>query len=450
METPPDVLNICQTLKVAGFQAWLVGGCVRDSLMGRDPHDWDIATDASPEQVQRAFPRTFPTGIEHGTVTVMVNKVGYEVTTFRGDGSYSDGRRPDGVQFLSDIEGDLARRDFTINAIAYDPLQDVFSDPFRGLDDIEAGVLRAVGNPLERFAEDGLRALRAARFTATLGMSLDPATAAALRPSLGSYEKVSSERVRDEWLKIMKAAPKPSQAFGVMLDHGLLGVTAPEFVELVDCKQNRFHEYDVWGHTMAVVDALPRGNPLLRLGGLFHDVGKPATKCFQEATQDFSFYNHDKVGAEMTARIFNRLRFSTQEKETVTHLVRHHMLNYHSDWSDSAVRRWVRKVHPSNLDALFALARADIAGKGNAKAPMDAAVIEELRSRVEALEATAATPTSTQTLAITGKDVMSLGVPQGPGVGRILKDLLEKATDDPSLNERDTLMALARESLEGE
>lgn len=205
MQVPQDVVEICQTLRQSGFQAWVVGGAVRDAIMGKEPHDWDVATDANPEMVQKIFPKTIPTGIEHGTITVRVNHESYEVTTFRGDGSYTDGRRPDGVRFLQTIEEDLARRDFTINAIAYDPLTGVFADPFRGREDIENKVLRAVGNPEQRFAEDGLRCLRAARFAATLEFSIHSETLAAIPLTVSSYRAVSAERIRDEWLKAMKA-----------------------------------------------------------------------------------------------------------------------------------------------------------------------------------------------------------------------------------------------------
>ena len=207
--------------------------------------DWDIATSARPEQVQKLFRRVIPTGIQHGTVTVLMKQAGYEVTTLRGETEYTDGRRPDSVYFVDDIKDDLARRDFTINAIAYDPLAEQLIDPFDGIRDLEARVLRAVGDPAQRFAEDGLRVLRAARFVATLGVELDPATERAIVPSLASYRKVSAERVRDEWLKTTKAE-RPSRAFEVMKDHGLLANSAPELLESVGCEQNRHHAYDVW------------------------------------------------------------------------------------------------------------------------------------------------------------------------------------------------------------
>ncbi|HEV8547940.1 MAG TPA: hypothetical protein VGQ57_02910, partial [Polyangiaceae bacterium] len=253
---PDPVRNLSARLAEGGFRAWAVGGCIRDELLAaerdeptRHRNDWDIATSARPEDVMRLFRRVIPTGMKHGTVTVLLDGDSYEVTTLRGETTYTDGRRPDAVYFVDDIKDDLARRDFTINAIAYDVLADRLIDPFDGIADLKQRVLRAVGTPSERFAEDGLRVLRAARFVATLEVELDPATRQAIEPSLASYRKVSAERIRDEWLKTMKARA-PSRAFEVMQKHGLLAITAPELVESVGCAQNKYHAFDVWGHAL--------------------------------------------------------------------------------------------------------------------------------------------------------------------------------------------------------
>lgn len=444
IEVPDDVRDTCTHLTIAGFQSWVVGGAVRDALMGKEPHDWDIATNATPEQVQKIFARTFPTGIAHGTVTVRTSRGNqYEVTTFRGDGSYSDGRRPDKVSFLNTIEEDLARRDFTVNAIAYDPSNEKFADPFKGLDDIQNGILRAVGNPVARFSEDGLRCLRAARFSATLGFTIHPDTLAAIPLALSSYRAVSVERIREEWLKTM-LAPKPSTAFQVMLDYGMMNHIAPEFMTMAGCKQNRYHEHDVWGHTMAVMDSLPANDPILRITGLMHDVAKPKTKCFCEERQDYTFHDHDELGAEMTHEMFNRLRFSVEERTRVCHLVRHHILHYTPEWQDKAVRRWISRVTPDHIDSLFTLAMADIAGKGNAKTHMDVQVLHEFRERIRTLEESVPTPTGIRTLVINGSTLMKeLGIPQGPQLGKILKALLEEVTDDPELNTEAILLEKA-------
>ncbi|MGB5704526.1 MAG: CCA tRNA nucleotidyltransferase, partial [Polyangiales bacterium] len=245
------VLDICKELRKVGERAWVVGGCVRDTLRGERVNDWDVATTALPAKVQKTFRKVIPTGIDHGTVTVLWKGEGFEVTTLRGEGTYSDGRRPDNVVFVGDIDQDLARRDFTVNAIAYDPVDGHVVDPFGGLTDMKHKVLRAVGNPSKRFQEDGLRILRGARFVATLGFELEEDTEAAFGGALDTFRKVSPERVREEWLKAMKANA-PSRAFEVMRRTGILEVTYPELLEQVGCEQNQWHAYDVWNHTMRV------------------------------------------------------------------------------------------------------------------------------------------------------------------------------------------------------
>ncbi len=255
-----------------------------------------------------------PTGIQHGTVTVVRRGVHYEVTTLRGEGAYSDGRRPDKVEFVDDITADLARRDFTVNAMAIDPVDGHLIDPFDGRKDLEAQVLRAVGEPEDRFAEDGLRVLRAARFSATLGCSIDPKTERAMGSarSIDTFRRVSAERVRDEWLKAMRA-DKPSVAFEAMRRTSILGVTCPELLESVGCAQNKWHAYDVWGHAMACLDAC-RPEPILRVAALLHDVAKPRTRAFSDKTEDYTFYEHERVGAEMAEPLLARLRFSNDER----------------------------------------------------------------------------------------------------------------------------------------
>jgi tRNA nucleotidyltransferase (CCA-adding enzyme) len=441
-----DAIGISERLRENGKRGWIVGGCVRDLLLGKTVSDWDIATDARPVDVMRIFPRVVPTGIEHGTVSVLVRGVPYEVTTLRGETTYSDGRRPDAVVFVDDITADLARRDFTINAIAIDPLTPALIDPFEGQKDLAARILRAVGNPIERFSEDGLRVLRAARFAATLECAIDPPTLAAIEPTLSTYRKVSAERIRDEWMKAMKAR-RPSVAFEVMRTTGILGITLPEIMPLVGCEQNRYHAYDVWRHSMECLDAC-EGDPALRIAALLHDIGKPKTREKSEKTNDFTFYNHEVVGADMAGPILERLRFSNEERERITLLVRNHLVCYSDDWSDAAVRRWIRRVTRDRVEDLYALNRADVLGKGRDVAA-DLEALEKLKVRVAGvLEAKDAL--SVRELTVDGKDVMrELGVPPSRRVGEVLENLLEKVVEDPSLNERETLFSLIRQMGKG-
>ncbi len=440
---PADVHFIVKRLQEQGKRGWVVGGCVRDLLSGRTPKDWDIATDARPTEVKRFFPRVIETGIQHGTVTVMVNKEPYEVTTLRGEGAYSDGRRPDKVEFVEDIVADLARRDFTFNAIALDPVDGHVIDPFGGRADLKAGVLRAVGDARERFAEDGLRILRAARFSATLGVRIDDATFSAMSDARShhTYRKVSGERVRDEWLKSMNAA-RPSVAFEAMLKSGILAITCPELVESVGCEQNKYHAFDVWGHAMACLDAC-EPEPILRMAALLHDVGKPRSRAFSEKTNDFTFYEHEAIGGRMAEPILQRLKFSNDEKTLVASLVRHHLICYTSDWSDAAVRRWMRRVSVELTPQLYKLGRADALGKGR-PAEQDLANISELEQRAaKIIELGAAL--STRDLAVRGSDLMSeLGLKPGPIIGRVLDGLLELVIETPEKNERAVLLEEAR------
>jgi len=445
---PSEVRELCQRLKDAGHRSWIVGGCVRDELLRQDaaggPHalgDWDIATSALPEQVSKLFRRVIPTGIQHGTVTVLTNSAQYEVTTLRGETTYSDGRRPDAVYFVDDIKDDLARRDFTINAIAYDVLEDRLIDPFRGAADLARRLLRAVGVPSERFAEDGLRVLRGARFAATLELEIEAETARAIAPSLDSYRKVSAERVRDEWLKTMKAK-KPSRAFEIMREHGMLAITAPEMLESVGCAQNRYHAFDVWGHALSCLDAAPL-QPVLRVAALLHDVGKPRSRAFSDKTNDYTFYEHERIGAEMVEPMLSRLRFSNEERSQIGALVRHHLICYDSSWSDAAVRRWIRRVTPELVPDLYLLNEADVRGKGR-DCSADLAALEALKAHVERVLAAGAA-FSIRDLAIDGRGLMQeLGLKPGPDLGRILRALLDEVVEDPSKNQREILLELAR------
>jgi tRNA nucleotidyltransferase (CCA-adding enzyme) len=458
---PEDVLSVCRRLREAGFEAYLVGGGVRDVLLGRPPADFDVATDAHPERVMDLFGARFaiPTGLQHGTVTVVTHPSGpdgpadpggappagtsgtrhVEVTTFRGEGAYLDGRRPSSVTYVGTLEEDLARRDFTMNAIGFDPASGSLADPFGGWVDLQARRVRAVGIAEERFREDGLRPMRAVRQATQLGFEIDPETLAAIPRTLDVFRRVSAERVRDEMLKLL-AAPRPSRGLELMRLTGLLAEVLPELLESVGVVQNRFHKHDVYHHTLAVVDATV-GDALTRLGALLHDVGKPRARQPREgAPGEFSFFKHEYVGAEMAEEICRRWKLSNADRARVTALVSHHMFFYTPDWTDGTVRRFVRRVTPEVLPALFALREGDIAGRGFAEDPETE--LGELRRRIAAVGAADAAM-RVGDLAIGGKDVMDiLHVPPGRHVGRWLERLLEAVLDDPGLNTRDSLVSL--------
>jgi tRNA nucleotidyltransferase (CCA-adding enzyme) len=452
---PAEILEVCRALVGAGHESWLVGGAVRDLLAGRPAKDFDIATRATPEEVGRVFgrKRTIPTGEKHGTVTVLVRdaaggKGHVEVTTYRGEGAYSDGRRPDDVRFVRTIEEDLARRDFTMNAVAYDALGDRVCDPFGGRDDLAQGVIRAVGAPLERFREDGLRALRAVRFAAQLGFRLDEATRAAIPEALDVYRKVSAERVRDELIKIL-SAPRPSVGLELMRATGLIGVSLPELLEGVGLHQNRHHAYDVWTHTLYTVDETPLGSPLgpawlPRLGALLHDVAKPRTAApHKDHPGEHTFFRHDVVGADLSDEICRRLKLSTKEREHVVGLVRNHMWFYTPEWTDGTVRRFIGRIGKEALADLFALREGDVRARGFGEDPEGE--IGELRRRIaREIERDAALKVSD--LALSGGDVMRiLGCPPGPIVGEVMRRLLERVLDDSELNTPEKLAALVPE-----
>jgi len=410
-------------------------------ILGREIHDWDIATSAKPNDIARLFHRVIPTGIQHGTVTVMLRGNGYEVTTLRGDGTYSDGRHPDEVTFVDDLEQDLARRDFTINAIAFDPLDRVLIDPFGGCADIEKRQIRAVGTPQARFQEDGLRILRAARFAATLEFAIVQETLDAMAECSSRLLCVSNERVRDELFKTL-GAPRPSSGLRIMQATRVLDHVLPEALPCVGCEQNKYHLHDVWEHTLHVVDAC-RKVLTLRIAALLHDLGKPSVRGVNPSTGEATFYNHEIVGAGIARQVGERLRFSNDLREHVAHLVRHHLIMYEPGWSASAVRRWVQRVGAEHVDDLLEIARADSVGKREGSyGKLD--VLGELRRRLDALNV-ADIPLRIRDLVVDGRDLMvELGLPPGPLIGRVLNHLLELVVDDPDLNRRDALLDAAR------
>jgi tRNA nucleotidyltransferase (CCA-adding enzyme) len=433
---PPPVRELILRLQGEGDRACLVGGCVRDLIRGTPVLDWDVGTSAVPERVLALFPQAIPTGLKHGTVTVPLASGPCEVTTFRVESGYSDARRPDRVTFTGDVEQDLARRDFTVNAIAWDPIARAEWDPFGGRDDLARRILRAVGDPATRFQEDGLRPVRAARFAATLEFEVEPETFAALATAREQVARVAAERIRDEILKMLQA-PRPSRGFEVLRRSGLLEIILPELAACVAVPQNRYHAYDVYFHTLYSTDAAPPVKPAVRLAALFHDVGKPATRAERE-NGDATFYNHQFESARLTEAAMTRLRFSRDLTDRVAHLVKNHMFDYRPEWTDATVRRFVRTVGLENVADLFDLRIADNQGNGlKTGFPHYLGELTERIGRVvEAQEAL-----SVRDLKVDGADVMrELGLAPGPDVGRILERLLEEVTEDPSLNERKRLL----------
>jgi tRNA nucleotidyltransferase (CCA-adding enzyme) len=445
---PDDVVEVCRRLQQMGHQALLVGGGVRDLVLGRAPKDFDVATSALPDAVLSLFGHRFaiPTGLQHGTVTVLTGPPpggrAVEVTTFRGEGVYLDGRRPSSVEFGKTLDEDLSRRDFTMNAIAYDPLAGTLIDPFDGQGDIRGRLVRAVGDPRQRFREDGLRPMRAVRQATQLGFSIDPPTLQAIPATLDSFRKVSAERVRDELLKIL-ASDGPGRGIELMRETDLLGEVIPELLEGWGCTQNRFHRFDVYGHGLATLNGAA-GEGVLRLGALLHDVGKPRTREPKPGFPDeYSFHRHEYVGAEMAVTICQRLKLPGAERDTVERLVANHMFFYTPEWSDGTVRRFLRRVGVADLPALLALREADVIGRGfGEQADKET---RELRQRVTDL-VTADAALTVRDLALGGREIMqALAIPPGPQVGRILEALLEQVLDDPGLNTPERLLDLARQ-----
>jgi tRNA nucleotidyltransferase (CCA-adding enzyme) len=441
MRLPRTVRNLAAIFHDNGFQCYLVGGAVRDLLLGRVHADWDIATDARPEQVTAMFRRVIPTGIKHGTVTVLFQSTRFEVTTFRIESRYSDGRRPDNVIFAPTIFDDLSRRDFTINAIAYDLLRGTIHDPQDGRKDLRAGIIRAIGDPGARFHEDGLRPLRACRFASQFSFVIEDATKTAIRGALEVTAAVSMERVRDEILKIIES-PSPSVGFFLMKETGLLDIVLPELVEGEGVTQGDLHCYDVLTHSLYACDAAPAANTIVRLAALLHDVAKPSLRNVDEKGR-ITFYTHEKLGSERAEAILLKLKFPNSTIDKVRHLVAHHMFNYQDEWSDAAVRRLISRVGEENIDDLIALRRADQIGMCRENADRFPDALSRFAARVDAVRSGERAFTVKQ-LAVNGEDIMErLSIRPGPVIGVILSELLTAVLDDPALNKKEKLLEIA-------
>ncbi len=441
---PPALLAALERLRADGHQAWLVGGTVRDGLLGREGASpgavFDVATDRRPEDVSARFARVEPVGIAHGTVLVIEPEASLEVTTLRREGAYADARHPDRVEFTDDVRADLARRDLTVNALAFDPMSGVLLDPFGGLADLAHGVLRAVGDPVARFHEDGLRPLRVARLAAQLEMTPEPATRDALGTARARSSRVAVERVRGELDRLLRA-PRPSVGFELLRPAGLLGLWLPELEACVAVPQNRHHAWDVYRHSLFTCDAAPADKPQVRWAALLHDIGKPATRV--ERHGDGTFYGHQDVGADLADRLLERLRFSNDQRRAIVHLVREHMFDYRPEWSDAALRRWLRRVGDGSVADLFDLRIADYIGNGQrAGLPF---YLESMRERIDRL-VSENHAVRVRDLAVGGEDVMrELGIGPGRAVGEALEALLEEVIEHPEANSRAHLLGrLAR------
>lgn len=435
----PILREIAQIFSSHGKTVYLVGGAVRDLIRGEKGQDWDLATAATPQEVMVLFRRVIPTGIKHGTVTILYKGHSIETTTFRTESEYSDGRRPDAIQFAPTIEEDLSRRDFTMNALAAELPSGQLVDPFGGRGDIQSRIIRCVGAPEKRFAEDGLRPLRAVRFAAQLGFTVEAGTLAAIRGALETTAKVSAERIRDELNKIL-ASPQPSIAFRLMEQTGLLSLILPELAQCRGVEQKGFHRFDVLDHLLLSCDGVPADKPVARLAALFHDLGKPATRRM-DPSGVWTFYQHEEKSERLGRDILLRLRYPTVIVEKVAHLIQVHMFHYEDSWTDAAVRRFIVRVGEENLADLYALRRGDAFGTQGIEPPAD--LNGPLISRVEGLLVQQRT-LSIKDLAINGEDLAALGIPRGPIMGKILKELFETVLDDPALNTRENLLKIAK------
>lgn len=445
---PTTISHVTTKLSVAGFFGYLVGGCVRDLLMGKIPKDWDVATNATPEQITKLFPKTFYENA-YGTVTVVNEEElepslrNIEVTPFRHETKYSDKRHPDKVTFGQTIEEDLGRRDFTINALAYEPSKGQIIDLYDGQTDIKDKIVRAVGTPADRFDEDPLRIMRGVRLMAELSFMINSETLEAMRKKADLLSLIATERIRDEFSRIVLSSNLMSGIF-ILHKIGVLKQFLPELEEGVHMKQNGDHIYDVWEHTLRVAQhAADKDWPFhVRLAALFHDIGKPRTREWSKEKNDWTFYGHDVVGAKMTRKIMERLKFPRELSETVERLVRYHM--FFSDIDKitlSAVRRIIRNVSRENIWDLMHVRNCDRIGMGRPKeSPY------RLRKYQSMIEEALRAPTSVGMLKIKGGDVLhETGMVAGPKIGHILHALLEEVLEKPELNEESYLVKRTKE-----
>jgi len=445
---PILVLKVLHYLQKGGFQAYVVGGAVRDILMGKPTYDWDFTTDATPAQILEIFPDGFYDN-KFGTVGVAVKdllakydldkkdlsgiqeNLPFEITTFRSESEYKDSRHPDKVQWGKTIEEDLKRRDFTSNAIALDKNIKIV-DPFGGQEDIQKKLIRAVGDPDTRFSEDALRMMRAIRLSAELGFTIEENTLKAISKNWQLLNKISFERIRDEFLKILKS-PFPADGIKLLFTSNLLGVILPELIATHDIVQAGHHTKDVWNHSLDSLATCPSPDPIVRLATLLHDIGKPL--AFRKKDDKITFYGHEVVGERVARKIADRLKLSGKDKEKLLILIRYHMFVYNPEMSDAAIRRFIRKVGKENINDMIMLRIGDRLGGGSR------ATSWRLREFQERIGKVLYTPMQINDLKVDGRDVMKiLGIKPGPEVGRILQKLFEEVLEDSQKNQREYLL----------
>lgn len=452
VKIPEELVKIGGIFRKNGFKAYLVGGAVRDMILGKKGHDYDLATNATPKQVMGIFKKVIPTGIAHGTVTIHIFGMQIETTTFRTEADYTDGRHPDSIKFATTIEEDLSRRDFTMNAIAADLESGELTDPFDGQKDIRNKIIRTVGESQERFAEDGLRPVRAVRFSGQLGFSIEEKTLAALSEPevLKKTASISVERFRDEFCKML-LCERPSDSLKLLEKTGILNIFIPEFAICRNCSQKDsrgFHEFDVADHILYACDGAQKGNLEVKLAAFYHDIGKPECRTTEivDGEERVHFHGHETKSAQKALASMTALKFPNETIKNVVHLVQEHMFYYEHSWSDAAVRRFIIRVKPENIENLFALRLADIYGMH--RTPLKEGspawnILLEFRKRIESvLEKKSAL--GIKDLAVNGRDLMQEGIPSGKAMGMILNELFETVTESPAMNEKEKLLALAK------
>lgn len=436
---PKEVEKVVKTLNKAGYKAYPVGGCVRDTILGVLPKDWDITTSAKPEEVQAVFDDSVYEN-DFGTVIVKTGSEDdflkiVEVTTFRVEGDYSDNRHPDKVVFAKNIEEDLGRRDFTVNAMAFDLENESLIDPYEGKKDLDKKIIRTVGDPDERFGEDALRLLRAVRFSVQLDFEIEDKTKESIKRNSKFLEEIAKERIRDEFTKMIMTE-RGGKGVRLLKELSLLKFIIPELEEGVGCDQNHHHIYTVWEHNVKSLEYAVENNYSfeVRMAALLHDVGKPVTK--EGKGEEATFYNHEIIGAKMTKKILKRLHFSNKQIKDIVHLVRYHLFYYNvGEVTESGVRRFLNRVGLEYVDDLMKLRKADRIGSGTPKA-----FPYKFRHLLFMIDKVIHDPISVGMLKVNGSDVIKIaGIEPGPKIGWIMKSLMNEVLDDPENNDKDYL-----------